>query len=124
MNKKPDNYERLQLGFHLWEGSATHLGRTRKESQADLPIRANEHDKNFELFKNTDVWTHDGWLITSSSLVSGICRCNVRKGTQIGVYVVEDTELFYHSNAALPHETKFDDVPTALANGMIVKSTL
>lgn len=122
MKKKSDHYERLQLGFHLWEGSAPHLGRSRKESQADLPIRASEHDKNFDLFKLTDVWTHDGWLVTTSSLTGCIVRCNVRKGTQVGMYVVEDTELFYHSNGALPHETKFDDVPTALGSGASIKA--
>lgn len=122
MNKKADHYERLQLGFHLWEGSAPHLGRSRKESQADLPIRANEHDKNFALFKHTDVWTHDGWLVTTSQLVGGICRCNVRKGTQVGIYVVEDTEIFYHNDRSLPHETKWDEVPSELAGGVHVKA--
>lgn len=122
MKKKSDHYERLQMGFHLWEGSAPHLGRSRNDAQADLRIRASEHDKNFDLFKTTDVWTHDGWLITTSQLVGGVCRCNVRKGTQVGVYVVEDNEIFYHGNKELPHETTFDDVPCEVGQVTIVKT--
>lgn len=121
MKKKADHYERLQLGFHLWEGSAAHLGRSRQDAQADLRIRAADHDKHFELFMGVDVWTHDGWLVTTSQYASGICRCNVRKGTQVGVYVVDGEELFYHGDPSLPHETKFDDVPIDL-HGVIVKT--
>jgi hypothetical protein len=104
VKKKADNYERLQLGLHLWSGSAPHLGRAFKESQAYLPIRASEHDKNFELFQRTDVWNYDGWLITSTSLAGAIVRCNVRKGTQVGILVLEADALFFHGNPDLPHE--------------------
>lgn len=104
MKKKADNYERLQLGLHLWQGMAPHLGRSFKESKASFPIRVSEHDKHFDLFKTTDVWNYDGWLITSSSVAHGVARCNVRKGTQVGLLVVEADAMFYHDNPSLPFE--------------------
>lgn len=104
MKKKADNFERLQLGLHLWSGVAPHLGRSFKEAKANLPIRAGEHDKHFDLFKHTDVWNYDGWLITSSNVAHGIARCNVRKGTQVGSLVVEADGLFYHGDPSLPFE--------------------
>ncbi|MDX9668732.1 hypothetical protein [Pseudomonas sp. P8_250] len=119
MKKKADNYERLQLGLHLWSGSAPHVGRTFKESQACYPIRAADHDKNFELFKSTDVWNYDGWLITSTTLAGAIVRCNVRKGTQVGILVLEADALFYHANPDLPHEeySATDPVTVTSRNG-------
>lgn len=104
MKKKADNYTKVQYGLSIWNGSAPHLGRSYRASQANLPIRASEHDKNFDMFAHTDVWNYEGWLITSTSHVGGIVRCNVRKGTQVAALVVPEDTLFFHNNPYLPFE--------------------
>lgn len=104
MKKKASSYNGIQYGLSVWSGSAPHIGRTYRQSEANLPIRANEHDKLFEKFEGVDVWTDAGWLITSTSMSGGIVRCNVRKGTQVATLVVPDETLFFHSDPSLPHE--------------------
>lgn len=104
MKKKADKYAKIQYGLSVWAGSAPHIGRSYRESTANLPIRASEHDKNFELFTSTDVWTDAGWLITTSSHSGGICRCEVRRGTQVATLICPEETLFFHADHSLPHE--------------------
>ncbi|MNR87465.1 hypothetical protein D3C72_183360 [compost metagenome] len=104
MKKKADNYAKVQHGLAIWQGSAPHIGRTFKPSSASFPVRASEHDKHFDLFTRVDVWNYDGWLITSSSHVGGIVRCNVRRGTQVAHLVVPEDTLFFHNDPTLPYE--------------------
>lgn len=104
MKKKASNYDKIQYGLSIWQCSVAHLGRSYKESEANLPIRASDHDKQFDLFANTDVWDASGWLITSTSHSGGVVRCNVRKGTQVATLVVPDYTLFFHADPSLPSE--------------------
>lgn len=104
MKKKESSYNGIQYGLSVWAGSVPHLGRSYKESEANLPIRASEHDKQFDLFVGTDVWDANGWLITSTSLSGGIVRCNVRKGTQVATLIAPDHTLFFHADPSKPHE--------------------
>lgn len=104
MKKKADKYDKIQYGLSVWVGSAPHLGRAYRDSTANLPIRASEHDKHFAEFAKTDVWNDAGWLITTSSHAGGIVRCEVRKGTQVASLVCPEDTLFFHRNPELPHE--------------------
>lgn len=104
MKKKASGYEGIQYGLCIWEGSVPHLGRTYKESEANLPIRAGDHDRQFDLFAQTDVWTENGWLVTSTSLSGAIVRCNVRKGKQVGTLLCPTETFFFHANPSLPFE--------------------
>lgn len=104
MKKKADKYAKIQYGLSIWVGSAPHLGRAYRDSTANLPVRASEHDKHFEVFLDTDVWNDAGWLITSSSFAGSVVRCEVRKGTQVATLVCPEDTLFFHRNPALPHE--------------------
>ena len=104
MKRKGSGYNAIQYGLSIWQGKAPHLGRSYKESKAEYPIRASDHDKYFTLFFNTDVWTSDGWLVTSTSLSGGIVRCSVRKGTQVATLVAPDHTLFFHDDPSLPNE--------------------
>jgi hypothetical protein len=107
MKKKDSSYSGILYGLTVWQGSAQHIGRTYKQSEANLPIRAADHDKLFDRFAATDVWSDAGWLVTSTSHGAGIVRCNVRKGTQVGTLIVPEETLFFHADPSLPHE----DVP-------------
>lgn len=107
MKKKASGYDGIQHGLSVWQGSVPHLGRSYKESEANLPVRAGDHDREFDQFKATDVWTEHGWLVTSTSASGGIVRCNVRKGTQVATFITPTDTLFFHADPSLPHE----DVP-------------
>lgn len=104
MKKKESGYNGIQYGLSVWAGSIPHLGRTYKESEANLPIRASDHDRDFDQFADTDVWDTAGWLITSTSHSGGIVRCNVRKGTQVGTLIVPSDTLFFHADPTKPYE--------------------
>lgn len=104
MKKKDSSYNGIQYGLSVWNGSAPHLGRSYRESGANRPIRASEHDKLYPLFANVDVWNDAGWLITSTSHSGGVVRCNVRRGTQVASLVVPEETLFFHARPDLPHE--------------------
>jgi len=104
MKKKATSYNGIQYGLSIWTGSAPHIGRSYKNSEANLPIRASEHDKFYDKFATTDVWNDAGWLITSTSHSAGIVRCNVRKGTQVATLVVPEETLFFHADSSLPYE--------------------
>lgn len=104
MKRKASGYDGIQYGLSIWNGSVPHLGRSYKESEANLPIRAGEHDRLFDQFAKTDVWDGAGWLITSTSASGGVVRCNVRKGTQVATLIAPTETLFFHADPSLPHE--------------------
>ena len=104
MNKTHDHFNRPQWGLSVWQGSAPHIGRSYRKADANLPVRANVLNAEFDAFKGTDVWNYDGWLVTSCVLIGGLVRCDVRRGTQVATLVVPDDSLFFHNNPSLPYE--------------------
>ncbi|MOA06921.1 hypothetical protein D3C78_1265890 [compost metagenome] len=106
MRTAKDHFAGIQWGLSVWSGSAKHLGRSYAYSEANLPIKAAQFSKRIGEFfdADVDVWTIDGWLVTSCTLGRGVVRCSVRKGTQVATLVTPDESLFFHAAKALHRE--------------------
>lgn len=104
MKQTRDHFAGIQYGYAVWAGSAPHIGRTYKQSEAVYPIRAHDFAKAFDTFDMVDVWTMDGWLVTSVAIVGNLARMQVRKGKQVAHFVAPYDTLLMHNRPDLPHE--------------------
>lgn len=70
-------------------------------SALPFKVSVKDHADKFYLFDYVDVWTSNGWLITSVHEAQGLYVMNVRKDNRIGVLVSEgDTPLWHQSKRA------------------------
>lgn len=103
MKQKAAHYNGVQYGLSVWEGFAPDIGRKMDDMPRPFSVSAREHDDAFAEFETVDVWTHDGWLVTSSSVSGHVVRLSVRKGDKVGSYLVHLDARLYHGSPDKPH---------------------
>ncbi len=69
-------------------------------------VSVKDHADKFFLFTHLDVWTADGWLVTSVYEAQGLYVMQVRKGHRIGVLVSEGDSPLWHQSSRADHALK------------------
>lgn len=101
-NENKFHLSKILWGYSVWQGEAPHLGVSFFQENPTNKIKAAYVAKHWATFKDTHLWTLDGWLITSCQLYTGYVKCSVRKGKQVATLVTPDESVFLHNNPHLP----------------------
>lgn len=107
MKQTKSVFSGLQWGLSVWQGDAPHIGRTMAQQKPTYIVRANTFNREFDRFQEAgaDVWTLDGWLVCSITIISNTARCQVRKGKQVATLTTPaDDGIFIHNRPDLPNE--------------------
>lgn len=99
-NENKHYVSKILWGLSVWQGEVKHLGVSFFQDNPQHKVKAAYVAKHWNTFKDTLVWTLDGWLITSCHLYTGYVKCQVRKGKQVATLVTPDESVFLHNN---PH---------------------
>lgn len=95
--KFPRREERPMSPIRMTVDARKALGYSMPESGL-RGVAASDHFTYFEAFTGTDVWTRDGWVVTSAS-PNGITH-QVRKDKQVGNQDIAGDEILYFSPSA------------------------
>lgn len=69
-------------------------------------ITVKDHADKFFLFTHLDVWSADGWLVTSVHEAQGLYVMQVRKGHRVGTLVAEGDSPLWHQSKRADHALK------------------
>ncbi len=84
-------------------------------------ITALEHHDRFYALDADDVWTHDGWLVTSAFIQNGHLMGHVRKGNENNVVEFNPDEFLFFTPTSAKAKARLAEAPLETPQADVLK---